>query len=112
MNRLKNIIFILIFTFCCGIVKFAAAFEQMKTYTVADGLVGPIVPVIFQDSRGVLWFGSDRSGISRFDGNTFVPYSGDSEVLRGRTKNIVEDKWGHIWFLSKHPSEGRGWCYQ
>ena len=108
MNRLKNIIFILIFTFCCGFVEFAAAFEQMKTYTVADGLVGPIVPVIFQDSRGVLWFGSDRSGISRFDGNTFVPYSGDSEVLRGRTKNIVEDKWGHIWFLSKHPSEGIG----
>ncbi len=78
----------------------------MKSYTVADGLVGPIVPVIFQDSRGVLWFGSDRGGVSRFDGNTFTSFPGDSQVLYGRTKNIVEDKWGNIWFISKHPAEG------
>ena len=50
--------------------------EQLQTYTVADGLVGPIVPVIFQDSRGMLWFGSDQNGVSRFDGNTFESYAG------------------------------------
>lgn len=80
----------------------------MQTYTVADGLVGPIIPVIYQDSQGTLWFGSDRGGISRFDGNTFVQYSGDPEVFRGSTINIIEDKWGHLWVLSKHPSEGEG----
>lgn len=108
MYRLKKIVFILILGFCFGFAEHAASFEQMKTYTVADGLVGPIVPVIFQDSRGVLWFGSDRGGVSRFDGNTFVPYSGDSKAFRGQTIEIVEDKWGHIWFLSKHPAEGTG----
>ncbi len=108
MYHLKKIVFILILGFCCGFAEHAASFEQMKTYTVADGLVGPIVPVIFQDSRGLLWFGSDGGGVSRFDGNTFVPDTGDSDVFRGRTENIVEDKWGHIWFLSKHPSEGVG----
>ncbi len=108
MNRLKKIVSILIVSFCFGIAEHAAAFEQMKTYTVADGLVGPIVPVMFQDSRGVLWFGSDRGGVSRFDGNTFVRNTGDPEVFHGRTENIVEDKWGHIWFLSKHPAEGIG----
>ena len=108
MNLLKKIVSILILSFCFGFAEHVAAFEQMKTYTVADGLVGPIVPVIFQDSRGVLWFGSDRGGVSRFDGNTFDPYSGDSEAFRGRTIQIVEDKWGHIWFLSKHPAEGTG----
>ena len=108
MYRLKKIVFILILGFCFGFAEHAASFEQMKTYTVADGLVGPIVPVIFQDSRGVLWFGSDRGGVSRFDGNTFVPYSGDSKAFRGQTIEIVEDKWGHIWFLSKHSSEGVG----
>ena len=85
-----------------------AAFEQMKTYTVADGLVGPIVPVIFQDSRGLLWVGSDRGGVSHFDGDTFVPSPRNTDALRGRTEAIVEDKWGHIWILSKHPSEGIG----
>ncbi|MDE0682301.1 MAG: SpoIIE family protein phosphatase, partial [Candidatus Poribacteria bacterium] len=93
----------------------------METYTVADGLVGPIVPVIFQDSRGVLWFGSDRGGVSRFDGTTFLPYMASpitleevpasgvhAGALLGRTRQIVEDKWGHIWFLTRDDSEETG----
>ncbi|MDE0484775.1 MAG: SpoIIE family protein phosphatase [Candidatus Poribacteria bacterium] len=108
MNLLRKIVSILILSLCFGIAEHAAAYEQMQTYTVADGLVGPIVPVIFQDSRGVLWFGSDRGGVSHFDGNTFVRNTGDPEAFHGRTENIVEDKWGHIWFLSKHPAEGTG----
>ena len=80
----------------------------MRTYTVADGLVGPIVPVIFQDSRGIMWFGSDRGGVCRYDGNTFVPTVAEDKGFRGRTLAITEDKWGNILFLSKHPSEGVG----
>ena len=113
--------------------------EQMQTYTVADGLVAPVVPVIFQDSRGILWFGSNRGGVTRFDGNTFVAYAGMREgtvtdaqaerivfrwssdgrteapaaavapgALLGATQHIVEDKWGHIWFLSRVPTEAVG----
>lgn len=114
--------------------------EQMQTYTVADGLVAPVVPVIFQDSRGILWFGSNRGGVTRFDGNTFVAYVGMREgtatdeqserifyfhwssdgrtpppeaavapgALLGYTQHIVEDKWGHIWFLSRVPTEAVG----
>ncbi len=108
MNLMKKIILITVFISFIVNAQSVEAFEQMKTYTVADGLVGPVVPVIFQDSRGVLWFGSDRGGLSRFDGNNFIPYSGDSNVFRGITKKIVEDKWGHVWFLSQHPSEGDG----
>ena len=99
---------ILLLSICFGFSEYAAAFEQMKSYTVADGLVGPIVPIIFQDSRGVLWFGSDRGGVSQYDGNTFSHDAGNTGEFRGRTKTIVEDKWGHIWFLSKHPAEGKG----
>ena len=90
--------------------------DQIQTYTVADGLVGPIVPVIFQDSRGALWFGSDRGGVSRFYDNTFKPYVGslntyedvEAGALLGQTRQIVEDKWGHIWFLTRVPSEKSG----
>ena len=98
--------------FVCGDVSA----DQIQTYTVADGLVGPIVPVIFQDSRGVLWFGSDRGGVSQFYDNTFRPYVGSQDgyegveagALLGQTKQIVEDKWGHIWFLSRDYSEKSG----
>lgn len=111
--RLLKFVHILSLIFCINIVEYATAFEQMKSYTVADGLVGPIVPMIYQDSRGVLWFGSDRGGVSKYDGNSFVPYTEivqneKTEEFHGRTKTIVEDKWGYIWCLSQHPAEGSG----
>ena len=121
MNSLMKFVFILILSFSITFIESSLAFEQLKTYTVADGLVGPIVPVIFQDSRGALWFGSDTGGVSRFDGKTFVPYTASSVALEempasgvqagallGRTRQIVEDKWGHIWFLTRDDSEETG----
>ena len=121
MNSLMKFVFILILSFSITFIESSLAFEQLETYTVADGLVGPIVPVIFQDSRGALWFGSDTGGVSRFDGKTFVPYTASSVALEempasgvqagallGRTRQIVEDKWGHIWFLTRDDSEETG----
>ncbi len=105
---MKKIVYIITICLSVSIAIPSAALEQMRTYTVADGLVGPIVPVIYQDSRGVLWFGSDRGGVSRYDGSNFETFVQDDEVLRGRTIAITEDKWGHILILSKHPSEGIG----
>ena len=85
-----------------------AAGAQMLTYTVADGLVGPVVPIIFQDSRGGFWFGSERGGVSRFDGHTFLPFPDQNRLLSGKTQDIAEDKWGHIWFLTQRASEAVG----
>ena len=121
MNSWIKFVFILILCFSIAFIQSSTAFELIETYTVADGLVGPIVPVIFQDSRGALWFGSDRGGVSRFDGRTFVPYTASpitSEempasgvqpgALLGRTRQIIEDKWGHIWFLTREDSGKTG----
>ncbi|RKU09057.1 hypothetical protein C6503_22070 [Candidatus Poribacteria bacterium] len=113
---IKNFILIVIITSAALFVCSDTGAEQIQTYTVADGLVGPVVPVIFQDSRGVLWFGSDRGGVSRFYDNTFKPYAGSPEgsedveagALLGQTQQIVEDKWGRIWFISRDPSEKSG----
>ena len=121
MNSLIKFVFILFLCFSIIFIESSVAFERLETYTVADGLVGPIVPVVFQDSRGILWFGSDRGGVSRFDGKTFVPYMASPVTLEGipvsgvhagallgRTRQIVEDKWGHIWFLTRDDSEETG----
>ncbi len=103
------------------LVCVATESEQILTYTVADGLIGPVVPVVFQDSRGDLWFGSDRGGVSRFDGIRFESYIGSPDTsenaptsnvgpgaLLGQTRQIVEDKWGHIWFLTYFRLENSG----
>ncbi len=105
-HRKQYLIIILIFT--CALIQNAIAFQQVKTYTIADGLLDAVVPVIFQDSRGMLWFGSEQGGVSRFDGKTITAYGAISENFYGRTQNIVEDKWGHIWFLNKRPSQDTG----
>lgn len=115
-TTVKYLILIVSITFASFFLSGNTRAEQIQTYTVADGLVGPIVPVIFQDSRGVLWFGSDRGGVSRFYDNTFKPYAGsldgsedvEAGALLGQTQSIVEDKWGHIWFLSRKSSERSG----
>ena len=114
----KNLIFSVSIAFAILFVSGDARAEQIQTYTVADGLVGPVVPVIFQDSRGVLWFGSgsDRGGVSQFHDNTFKSYVGsldgsedvEAGALLGQTQQIVEDKWGHVWFLSRDSSEKSG----
>ena len=115
-TTVKHLILIVSLTFAALFVCGNTRAEQIQTYTVADGLVGPIVPVIFQDSRGVLWFGSDRGGVSRFYDNTFKSYAGsldgsedvEAGALLGQTQQIVEDKWGHLWFLSRNFSERSG----
>ena len=108
MNNPKkqSIIIILIFTYT--LIQNTTAFQQVKTYTVADGLLDAVVPVIFQDSRGMLWFGSEQGGVSKFDGKTITAYGAISENFYGRTQNIVEDRWGHIWFLNKKLTQETG----
>ena len=120
-NIMKNAILISGIIFFMLLVCIETESEQILTYTVADGLIGPVVPVIFQDSRGDLWFGSDRGGVSRFDGIRFESYIGSPDTsenaptanvgpgaLLGQTQHIVEDKWGHIWFLTHFRSEHSG----
>lgn len=118
---MKNAILILSIVCLTILVCVATESEQILTYTVADGLIGPVVPVVFQDSRGNLWFGSDRGGVSRFDGIRFESYIGSPDTsenaptsnvgpgaLLGQTRQIVEDKWGHIWFLTHFRAENSG----
>ncbi len=118
---MKNAILILSIVCLTLLVCVATESEQILTYTVADGLIGPVVPVVFQDSRGDLWFGSDRGGVSRFDGIRFESYIGSPDTsenaptsnvgpgaLLGQTRQIVEDKWGHIWFLTYFRLENSG----
>lgn len=104
--KIQSIIIILIFTYT--LIQNVIAFQQVKTYTVADGLLDAVVPVIFQDSRGMLWFGSEQGGVSKFDGKTITAFGAISENFYGRTQNIVEDRWGHIWFLNKKTAQEIG----
>ena len=110
-TMIKNFVLIVSITFAAVFVCSITRAEQIQTYTVADGLVGPVVPIIFQDSRGVLWFGSDRGGVTQFYDNIFKSYAGsfdgsedvEAGALLGQTQKIVEDKWGTHLVSLKEP---------
>ena len=56
---------------------------QFTKLTADDGLSGPWVPTVYQDSRGFMWFGT-RRGLDRYDGYTITNYRnvrGDSTSL-------------------------------
>lgn len=68
--------------------------------TIEDGLSQSSVRVIFQDSRGFLWFGTE-DGLNRYDGYTFKVYKPDPDVANSLSDrwitSIVEDKEGFLW---------------
>jgi len=66
-----------------------------QKYTTADGLSHAAVRKVFQDSRGVLWFGT-QEGVDSYDGRAFREY------LKFRPDSypvyeIFEDKSGILW---------------
>lgn len=66
-------------------------------YTTKDGLPSNEVYCSYQDSKGYIWFGTDR-GLVRYDGLEFKTYTS----LDGLTDNVIlainEDKDGNLWY--------------
>ncbi|HUF00749.1 MAG TPA: two-component regulator propeller domain-containing protein [Anaerolineales bacterium] len=72
--------------------------------SIEQGLSQSSVRVIFQDSRGFLWFGTE-DGLNRYDGYTFKTYKPDPDApysLSDRWINsIVEDQEGYLWIATR-----------
>jgi methyl-accepting chemotaxis protein/ligand-binding sensor domain-containing protein len=73
---------------------------QFSKITADDGLAGPWVASIFQDSRGFMWFGT-RRGLDRYDGYTirnFRKIRDDSTSIGNNYINFVgEDRDSVLW---------------
>jgi two-component system sensor histidine kinase ChiS len=71
--------------------------------TTADGLADSHVEVIFQDSQGFIWFGTN-DGLSRYDGYHFTNYRHEPDNPNSLAGNgilgIIEDKQGRLWIAS------------
>lgn len=72
----------------------------------SDVQVDEYVVDVFEDSKGILWFGTIYKGVARYDGKTFT-YLTTADGLAGNTvASIAEDKNGHIW-LGTHSGLSR-----
>ena len=71
--------------------------------SIEQGLSQSSVRVIFQDSRGFIWFGTE-DGLNRYDGYSFKTYKPDPDSLDSLSDrsitSIVEDHQGYLWIAT------------
>lgn len=53
---------------------------------------------IFEDSKGLFWFGSDDEGVCFFDGKSFKYFTVKDGLSDNQIRAIQEDEKGNIWF--------------
>jgi ligand-binding sensor domain-containing protein/signal transduction histidine kinase len=77
---------------------------RFERLTINDGLSLSSVYIIFQDSKGFMWFGTE-DGLNKYDGKEFRIYRpdpGNENALSYKwTEMILEDHRGKFWFGSK-----------
>ncbi len=67
------------------------------TYGINDGLASDWVTAIFEDASGVMWFGTEGYGVSRFDGQTWTSLDTRDGLPDNYVSAIVEDDRGRVW---------------
>lgn len=68
-----------------------------QTHSNLNGMVSEFVRKIYQDSKGIFWFGTNGDGLIRYDGKTLESFS-KKEGIGSAIRGIKEDKDGNIWF--------------
>jgi ligand-binding sensor domain-containing protein/C4-dicarboxylate-specific signal transduction histidine kinase len=68
-----------------------------RSFDATDGLVGTRVRAILQDREGYLWFTTEGSGIYRYDGQTFVPFTTADGLAHDSVFWMIEDHEGFLW---------------
>lgn len=55
------------------------------------------ITAILEDQNGVLWFGTDGFGITKYDGKSFTYLTKEDGLPDNNITHIVEDRQGNIW---------------
>ena len=72
-----------------------ATIEREPTFD-ANQIINDYVYTVFIDSKGKTWFGTDGSGVYRYDKNELMNYP----VPENAVHSFAEDKQGRIWFAT------------
>ena len=73
---------------------------RFEHISLEEGLSQSVINVIFQDSMGFLWIGTE-DGLNRYDGYSFKVYKPEADIENSLSNrwitSIVEDEDGFIW---------------
>lgn len=92
--------YVLVLLISLQYVSFSQQYNFTK-YSLVQGLVQSQAHVLFEDSRGYLWIGTD-GGVSMFSGKEFVNYTIADGLSNNQIRAIFEDSKGNIWFGTKN----------
>jgi len=65
-------------------------------YTKADGLADNVVHQVFEDSKGNMWFATNK-GASKYDGLRWITFTEADGLASNLTTSIWQDSEDHIW---------------
>jgi ligand-binding sensor domain-containing protein len=105
-HPLKNRIFSILL-FIPGVIVSSSLFGQsgdavikFNNISINDGLSQSSPNCIFQDSRGLMWIGTD-DGLNKYDGYSFIVYKPEQDnrysISNSRVLSIAEDASGNLW---------------
>ena len=93
--------FILVLAYCISVPAFAQQTNlKFQHLNPGVGLSESDVTCVLQDSRGLMWFGT-QEGLNKYDGYNFTVYrndqKNDSSISSGIINAIIEDFDGNLW---------------
>ena len=92
---------ILIFVILLSVHSIASAQNYyFQQYSLEEGLPQSQVQVIFQDSRGLIWVGTNGGGLCRFNGKKFKVFTNRDSLAGNMITDIFEDHKGNLWIGS------------
>ncbi|VTS01598.1 Uncharacterized protein OS=Flavobacterium enshiense DK69 GN=Q767_15575 PE=4 SV=1: Reg_prop [Gemmata massiliana] len=62
--------------------------------------LGKNIMYVMQAKNDVYWFGSNDSGVYRYDGKTLVNFTTKDGLVSNQIRGVQEDKSGHIYFTT------------
>jgi ligand-binding sensor domain-containing protein/signal transduction histidine kinase len=74
------------------------AIFSIQYLDVNQGLSSSYIWSMLEDKRGNLWFGTDESGVIRYDGKSFTQYTEKEGLSNNSVRSMLEDKRGNLWF--------------
>ncbi len=96
---MRGLTYILLFFWCNILLGQQYNFEFLG---IEEGLPQSTIYKMFQDSRGYLWFGTDGSGICRYDGRTFNTLKMQDGLAGNMVRDIIETRDGKLWIATEN----------
>lgn len=102
LNGIRAILWVYFFLFSFLLQSFELSAQQfladVEFYNHENGLAGRFANCTFEDSRGLVWIGT-QFGLNRFDGRDFLLFDEVNGLPFNQVMEIYEDSDGWLWLF-------------